>query len=134
MHLGLITIYVADTERAKRFYTEVLGFETRWDAPMEDGSRWLMVGPPGGQTSLALHGPGMQNWSADYVGGFDGNVFEVDDVFATHADLRVAGVAFVDEPSMLSFGGWARFKDSEGNVFGLHSPVHAELASAGRER
>lgn len=129
MHLGLITIYVADSDRAKRFYTEVLGFETRWDVRMDDGSRWLMVAPPGGQTSLALHGPDMPAWRFDYVGGFDGNVFEVEDVFATHAAFTAAGVAFVDAPAMLGFGGWARFMDSEGNVFGLHSPVRDELVA-----
>jgi predicted enzyme related to lactoylglutathione lyase len=124
----LISVYVDDADRAKRFYTEVLGFETRWDAPMDDGSRWLMVGPPGGQTSLALHGPDSRAWTDGSVGGFTGSVFEVDDVFATFADWKAAGVVFVDAPQMLDFGGWARFEDSEGNVFGLHSPVTAELA------
>jgi len=33
-----------------------------------------------------------------------------------------------EPPSMMFFGGWAQFKDSKGNIFGLHSPVPAEAA------
>jgi len=47
---------------------------------------------------------------------------EVDDVFAEHDRLSQAGVEFVDAPAKMPWGGWATFKDSEGNVHGLHSP------------
>ncbi len=128
--MGFVTLYVNDVDRAKQFYTQTLGFETRIDEPMPEGGRWVMLAPPGAQTSLALHGPGSMGWSVDYVGGFTGHGFEVDDVFATHAKLAAAGVAFPEPPSMMFFGGWAQFKDSEGNIFGLHSPAPAELAHA----
>ena len=45
--LDTVCIFVNDQNRAKNFYTEVLGFEFRADAPLSpvqppDGSRWLL--------------------------------------------------------------------------------------------
>jgi catechol 2,3-dioxygenase-like lactoylglutathione lyase family enzyme len=38
-------VWCLDQDEALRFYTDVLGFEVRTDAPMEQ-MRWLTVGPP----------------------------------------------------------------------------------------
>ncbi len=47
-----VNVFVLDQERARRFYTETLGFEVRNDAVL-DGFRWLTVGPKS-QPDLAL--------------------------------------------------------------------------------
>ena len=38
-----VNVFVLDLDRAKRFYTETLGFEVRSDTTL-DGFRWLTVG------------------------------------------------------------------------------------------
>src|ERR1700745_1816928 len=50
--LSHTNIYVLDQERAKRFYTEKLGFEVRNDMTLGT-FRWLTVGPKG-QPDLEL--------------------------------------------------------------------------------
>jgi|SRR5579863_5393847 len=122
MHVGIARLYVNDPERAKAFYTEKLGWEVRHDVPMGADMRWLSVAPPGAQTALVL-AKGFDDWTPDKVGGSSGIALEVDDVFKTAEALRAKGVEFIDEPSVEFFGGWARFKDSEGNEIGLHSPA-----------
>src|SRR5262245_29717150 len=39
------TIYVLDQDEALKFYRDKLGFEVRMDATMDNGFRWLTVGP-----------------------------------------------------------------------------------------
>jgi catechol 2,3-dioxygenase-like lactoylglutathione lyase family enzyme len=41
------TIYVTDQDVAHEFYVGKLGFEVRTDATMDNGFRWLTVGPKG---------------------------------------------------------------------------------------
>ena len=42
---------------------------------------------------------------------------------------HVNGYAIVTDASSEAWGGWAMFKDSEGNVLGLHSPVPAGVSA-----
>ena len=42
--ISIVTIHVSNQDDALKFYTEVLGFEKGWDAPMGD-LRWLTVAP-----------------------------------------------------------------------------------------
>ena len=123
MHIGIATLYVSDQDRAKDFFTKKLAWEVRDDAPMGD-MRWLTVAPKGAQTALVLV-KGFADWSEEKVGCDTGLVLEVDDVFATGEQLKKNGVEFVSDPSIEFFGGWARFKDSEGNLIGMHSPAPA---------
>jgi catechol 2,3-dioxygenase-like lactoylglutathione lyase family enzyme len=49
-----VVVPVRDQDRAREFYTGVLGFETRLDFTYDTGERWLEVVAPGAQTSLTL--------------------------------------------------------------------------------
>ena len=122
MHIGVVSLYVHDQNRAKEFYTKKLGWEVRDDAPMGPDARWLTVAPPDEKTSLVLV-KDFGDWSPEKVGGNSGLVMEVDDVFETTDLLKKNGVEFTAEPTVEFFGGWAMFKDSEGHVHGLHSPA-----------
>ena len=130
MHISVVSLQVADLDRAIDFYTNSLGFEKTMDAPMgeENNLRWVTVAPPGGQTAISLiYGYG--GWGPEKVGGDSGIVMEVDDVFAAGDKLKKNGVKFETEPCVEFFGGWARFKDSEGNILGLHSPAPANVSN-----
>jgi predicted enzyme related to lactoylglutathione lyase len=119
------TVYVADQDRAKAFYTQKLGFTERLDAPMGPDSRWVELGPGNGETSLVLMRPaaGMPGYelAQSMIGSFATFILRVDDINATHQELSGRGVEFVDPPSHQEWGWWATIKDPDGNVIGLHS-------------
>lgn len=114
--VDFVSVNVADQERAKRFYTDVLGMELLLDVPMgePDGAKWVEVRPPGSATKLVLfHAP-------DAVGGTVPFVFMADDIVSTCADLAAGGVRIVDQPAIAPWGSWwALIEDSEGNAIGL---------------
>jgi catechol 2,3-dioxygenase-like lactoylglutathione lyase family enzyme len=45
--LSYTQIYVLNQDAARDFYVDKLGFEVRTDARMDNGFRWLTVGPKG---------------------------------------------------------------------------------------
>jgi predicted enzyme related to lactoylglutathione lyase len=121
MYISVVSLPVDDVDRAIDFYTSKLGWEKTMDEPMGDGTRWVTLAPAGGQTAFTLSTSARD--PEQKTGGYSGAILEVDDVFAMHDALSKKGVAFKDEPSMMPWGGWASFIDSEGNVHGLHSPA-----------
>jgi lactoylglutathione lyase len=127
MYISVVTLFVDDVDRAIAFYTEKLGWEKTMDAPMGDDGRWVTVAPSGGQTAFTLSKPSPE-WGGK-TGGFTGVIMEVDDVFRAHDELAKKDVEFTDAPRTEPWGGWAMFKDSEGNVLGMHSPAPATFSA-----
>lgn len=82
-------IPVSDQDAAIDFYTSKLGFEKRMDVPYGDGERWVEVAPPGGEATLALTSMRGDDWTP---GRMTGVSLVADDIDATHAALRDAGV------------------------------------------
>lgn len=123
-----VNVFVLDQERAKKFYTETLGFEVRSDANME-GIRWLTVGPkaqPDINILLARPAPPMfSEEDAEALrslvakGSMAGGVIETDDCRATFRDLKEKGVTFLQEPAERPYGIEALFRDDSGNWFSL---------------
>ena len=116
--VGSVSLFVSDQDRAKEFYTRVLGFELRQDAPLYPGAtnRWLAVAPPGAQTEVVLYLPD-ENWEhyRQVVGKSQAMAFNVTDMKALHADLKAKDVKFVQEPDVQPWGTYAMIEDSEGN-------------------
>ncbi|MBJ7601237.1 MAG: glyoxalase [Candidatus Nephthysia bennettiae] len=121
-------VNVADQDRARRFYTEVLGFEVRTDVSI-DGFRWLTVGPPEQpdlEIMLGVPGPPMYSPedAATILGLLDkgvlsGGVLETDDCRRTYEELKAKGVTFLQEPAERAYGIEAVFRDDSGNWFSL---------------
>jgi catechol 2,3-dioxygenase-like lactoylglutathione lyase family enzyme len=121
-------VNVADQDRARRFYTEVLGFEVRTDVTM-DGFRWLTVGPPEQpDLEIMLGVPGPPMYSPEDAatilgllekGVLSGGVLETDDCRRTYEDLKAKGVTFLQEPAERPYGIEAVFRDDSGNWFSL---------------
>lgn len=128
MYISVVTVAVNDVDRAIEFYTKKLGWEKTMDVPMGPDSRWVTVQPKGGQAQFTLAKASAQ--MPLKVGGMTGVILEVDDVHKRSAQLEQAGVEISDKPRTEPWGGWAMFKDSEGNLFGLHSPAAGASASA----
>jgi catechol 2,3-dioxygenase-like lactoylglutathione lyase family enzyme len=91
--VGTVIVPVSDQDRTLEFFTGKLGFEKRVDLPYGEGYRWLEVGPPGGQTSIAIVPPR----EGDPVGVETRIGFATDDVDADHVELRARGVDVDDE-------------------------------------
>jgi lactoylglutathione lyase len=123
--LGTVCVFVADQDRAKDFYTNVLGFELRTDAPLYPGAtaRWVAVAPKGAATEVILYLPD-ENWEhyRQVVGQSQALSFNVTDMEALHADLKAKGVTFVQEPEQQPWGNYAIIRDSEGNRLILSEP------------
>ncbi len=111
--IGKITAFVSDQDRARKFYTEVLGFAVRTDAVFGD-NRWLEVAPGQAGASIVLHLP----FPGASAGTLAGVMLDSPDIDAVVARLREAG-AEVDGPTELPWGRQATFADPDGNSFVL---------------
>jgi len=128
--LSHTTVYVLDQDEALKFYRDKLGFEVRTDATMDNGFRWLTVGPktqPGMEIILMKVAPGPM-WDAATVaaitelvrkGTFGIGVFETDDCRATYKELVARGVEFMGPPEEKFYGIEAIGKDNSGNWFSM---------------
>jgi catechol 2,3-dioxygenase-like lactoylglutathione lyase family enzyme len=68
-NVSLVTVYVTDQDEAKKFYTEVLGFEARADATLGD-YRWVTVSHPDQpelEVTLMVPGPPLDDELAGVV-------------------------------------------------------------------
>ena len=111
-----MSVPVADQERARRFYTEVLGFAEREDAELGEGRRWIELVPPAGGASISL-----VPWiEAMKPGSLHGLVLGTDDAHAAFRELRARGVEFAeDEVHDDPWGQWASFADPDGNGWAI---------------
>ncbi|MBI3944271.1 MAG: VOC family protein [Chloroflexi bacterium] len=124
-YIGTVCLFVSNQDRAKEFYTNVLGFELRTDQPLYPGApnRWVAVAPAGAVTELILYLPD-ENWEhyKQVVGKSQAVTFNVSNMAALAADLKAKGVIFVTEPDVQPWGTNAIIQDSEGNSVILVEP------------
>ena len=116
--LELVTVPVADVDRAKAFYVERAGFSVAQDHQVDAEHRFVELMPPGSPCSIAL--------TAGYVDSEPGSVqglqVNVDDADSAHAYLRDRGVE-VSEIQTYPWGRFFFFKDLDGNGWSVHEPV-----------
>jgi uncharacterized glyoxalase superfamily protein PhnB len=124
-------LWVHDQEEALAFYTEKVGMEVRADVtlPELDDFRWLTVGMPGQDVSIALMAipgpPVMEEETGKQVRdlvskGFAGTVFlETDDCQASYEELKGRGVEFTEAPEERPYGIDSGFRDPSGNSLRL---------------
>lgn len=128
-HIALVTLVVDDYDKALAFYTDALGFDLVEDTDRGDGSRWLVVRPPGaaaGGVSLLLARAGDDAQRARVgaqTGGRVGFFLHTEDFARDHARMRAAGVRFLEEPRHEPYGSVAVFEDLYGNRWDLLQPA-----------
>jgi lactoylglutathione lyase len=112
--LHTVALYVADQERAKRFYVDTLGFDLGADQPgLGDIGRWIEVAPNGAQTSFML--ADATGWNKqDRIGTSADVTLRCDDARALHAELTAKGVT-VTEPHTQRFGTFIDVTDPDGH-------------------
>ncbi|NED99805.1 VOC family protein [Phytoactinopolyspora halotolerans] len=128
--LGVASVFVNDYEEAKAFFIDKLGFELRQDVTMENGFRWLTVGPPASpefQLSLTVPGPPMHDEETAASikalmakGALSAGAWNTDDCRKTFAEYSARGVEFLQEPAVRPYGVEAVFRDDSGNWYSLN--------------
>ena len=86
--LELVVIPVTDVDRAKRFYSEQVGFVVDHDTRIGDDMRVIQLTPPGSACSIAI-GNGM---TSSTPGSVQGIQLVVPDIDAARAELLQGGV------------------------------------------
>jgi catechol 2,3-dioxygenase-like lactoylglutathione lyase family enzyme len=129
-NVSLVTVYVTDQDEAKKFYTDILGFEARTDATLGD-YRWVTVGHPDHrelEITLMVPGPPLDDEMVEVVGRalargrMGGLGLRVDDCQKTYEDLTAKGVEFPQPPADRPYGVEAVMRDNSGNWLVLVEP------------
>jgi catechol 2,3-dioxygenase-like lactoylglutathione lyase family enzyme len=126
MRIGLVSVFVNDQDQAEQFYTQVLGFQVKTNAPYGPGERWLSVvsseDPEGVEVVLHLTDePARVFQQASRQLGRPVLSLRTDDCERDAERLTANGVVFVKEPGRMDYGGIdAVFDDSCGNLINLH--------------
>jgi catechol 2,3-dioxygenase-like lactoylglutathione lyase family enzyme len=126
MRIGLTEIFVDDQEKARAFYTEVLGLQVKSDAPYSATARWLTLVSPEDRNGTELlltptNDAAAALQAARRATGSPAISLSTDDCRRTCQELKAKGTVFVSEPKQLDYGGTdAVFEDGCGNLLNLH--------------
>jgi predicted enzyme related to lactoylglutathione lyase len=116
--LELDAVPVSDVDRAKRFYTEQVGFNADHDHQVSDDLRFVQLTPPGSACSIAL-GTGLTDAQPGSVTGLQ---LVVSDIDAARAQLAERGVE-VSEVQDFPWGRFVFFADPDGNRWSVQQIV-----------
>ena len=108
--LELIAVPVSDVDRAKRFYTEQVGFNADHDHTVSDEIRFVQLTPRGSACSIAF-GTGLTDMPP---GSAQGLQLVVSDIEAARAELVGRGVE-VSDVQEFPWGKFVFFSDPDGN-------------------
>ncbi|WP_030414772.1 VOC family protein [Streptomyces sp. NRRL S-1448] len=125
--LELVPVPVADVERAKRFYSEQLGFAVDHDVSVGGQARIVQLTPPGSECSIVIGaGTGVTDVQPGSVQGLQ---LVVSDVAAARAQLVERGVAaspvqHVEDGALAdgpggTWNSFVYFTDPDGNGWSL---------------
>ena len=133
-HLGLVTIIVDSYDAAIDYFTNKLGFVLHEDSPATktgsgEAKRWVVIKRQGQhlptETGIVLaqaDGPEQQTAIGKQWAGRVGMFLYVDDFDAEYDRMQAAGVEFIEEPRVESYGKFAVFRDLFGNKWDLLQP------------
>ena len=108
--LELVAIPVSDTDRAKSFYVDQVGFVADHDHRVTDDLRFVQLTPPGSACSIAF-GEGLTDVEPGSVKGLQ---IVVSDIEAAHDELAGRGVD-VSDVQAFPWGSFVFFEDPDGN-------------------
>jgi len=120
LSLELVTVPVADVDRAKAFYVEQLGFNDDMDVRTDGDRRFVRLTPPGSACSIAIG----EGWIESEPGSMQGTQLVVDDIDEVQAFLRGSGVE-VSEIQEFPWGRFCFFSDPDGNGWSVQEPPAA---------
>ncbi len=108
-----LAIYVTDLERAKRFYTDILGFEIRADL----GPTLCFLVSKSGNIDIYLEGGHKPSKVDNETARLSFFLESEKSASETYAALKSAGVNVLTEPGCVGDDTWCfQFTDPDGNV------------------
>jgi catechol 2,3-dioxygenase-like lactoylglutathione lyase family enzyme len=113
----IISVPVADQQRAKEFYRDILGFDLLREEPMGPSAKWIQLAPQGCATTIAL----VTWFDSMRPGGLQGVMLNVTDIDRDHRDLEARGLK-LSEIQQQPWGRYATFSDPDGNGWILRQP------------
>ena len=116
--LELVAVPVSDVDRAKRFYTEQVGFNADHDHRVSDDLRFVQLTPAGSACSIAL-GTGVTDATP---GSATGLQLVVSDIEAARSQLVEGGVE-VSQVQDFPWGRFVFFADPDGNRWAVQQIV-----------
>lgn len=124
IHIALV---VRDYDEAIAFFCQKLHFTLIEDSYQpEQDKRWVVVAPPGSEgTSLLLARASKPEQEAFIGRQTGGRVFlflHTDDFWRDYREMLSAGIKFIREPKVASYGTVAVFEDLYGNWWDLIGP------------
>ncbi|MGO9269970.1 MAG: PP2C family protein-serine/threonine phosphatase [Terriglobia bacterium] len=147
LRIHSVSIFVRDQDRSLRFYLDQLRFNLVGDIRLGTGERWVAVAPPDGTAILSLVAPKPDSQQYKLIGRPTQVVFVTEDIIAKFHEWRKRGVRFSNTPRLRRLkyerlapappsgdpsarpgkptpvwgGAFTRFRDVDGNSFGLVS-------------
>lgn len=118
MKLELVILPVSDTDRAKSFYVDTIGFHADHDQRVSDSLRFVQLTPPGSACSIAF-GEGLTDAPAGSVKGLQMVVADADEA---RRELMERGLD-VGEVDEQPWGRLLYFHDPDGNGWTLQQLV-----------
>jgi len=108
--LELVAIPVSDTDRAKEFYVDRVGFVADHDHRVSGDLRFVQLTPSGSACSIAF-GEGLTDVEPGSVKGLQ---LVVSDIEAARDELATRGLA-VSDVQVFPWGSFVFFEDPDGN-------------------
>lgn len=87
--IATVVVPVSDQDQMVQFYTDKLGFDKRVDIPFGGQYRWVEVGPPEVETTIALAPPPQDGSAGKRETGISLHATDID---AYHSELKDKGV------------------------------------------
>lgn len=112
--IELIIVPVTDTDRAKEFYVDKLGWTADYDQRVSDTLRFVQVTPPGSACSIAF-GDGLTDMTPGTMKGLQIVIPDADQALAHLTENGVEADGVAD----LGWGRFVRFADPDGNGWSL---------------
>jgi catechol 2,3-dioxygenase-like lactoylglutathione lyase family enzyme len=113
LRLEVVPIPVSDVDRAKRFYSEQVGFVVDLDTHLSDGVRLVQLTPPGSGCSIHLS-TGILNIPP---GVLEGLQLVVSDIEVAQAELVERGVEASPVQHIEDDGVWVEGRGGDWNSF-----------------
>ena len=106
----IISVPVADQQRAKAFFRDILKFELIREEPMGPGMSWIQLAPRGQTVTIAL-----VSWFEQMKpGGLQGVMVNTEDIDREYQALTSRGLQ-LSEIKQEPWGRYAMFNDPDGN-------------------
>ena len=120
LSLEMVTVPVADVDRAKAFYVDQVGFHADIDVRTDGDRRFVRLTPPGSVCCVAIG----EGWIDSAPGSLQGTQLVVEDVDEARAFLVARGVE-VTGVQRYPWGRFCFFSDPDGNGWSVQEPPAA---------